>query len=321
MDAARLYELLWNFASHRVLTVAAKTGLLRALAEDTLSPEEAARQLQLDALACGKILRTLHALGAAEAVGSKYRLAAGLREHFLPGEGDLTAFVEHSHELANRWGATLEDWVRTGQQKRQPRSGEDLARFSQGMVAAAGLIAPQVVRALDGLKGVRRVLDLGGGTGGYARVFARANPAVTVTIVDIPEVAELGPQLLQGTDLEGRIQFQGGDYHQAPLGTGCYDLVLLANILHIESEDRAATLVGRAAAALRSGGTLAVVDFIIDEERRTDLLGCLFAINMRSFGDTHPEFRLRGWLAHAGATHLQRLDLPPAHWLIWGVKA
>ncbi len=45
--------------------------------------------------------------------------------------------------------------------------------------------APLVVKAL-GTAGVRRVLDLGGGSGAYSIAFAKAGPEVQCEILDIP---------------------------------------------------------------------------------------------------------------------------------------
>ncbi len=316
MNVAQLYGRLWDFGRSRVLTVASRTGILARLAESAAAPEEVARDLGLDPVATGKIVRALCSLGAVTAEGERYRVVAGLRPHLLPGELDLTAFIDHAHGLYDRWGATLEDWVRTGTQPRRVRTGERLEEFGRGMLASASLMAPQVVAALDDFAGIKRILDLGGGIGGYARVFCRARMDVTVTVLDIPEVAELGRRDLGG---EGRISFIAGDYHQTDFGSG-YDLVLLANILHIEGPEDAAALVGRAAEACSNGGRVAVVDFAIDDKKRENVMGCLFAINMRSFGDTHSQPQIGGWMESAGLSKVQKFDFPPAHWMIVGTK-
>jgi methylase of polypeptide subunit release factors len=48
--------------------------------------------------------------------------------------------------------------------------------------------APSVVKAL-GTTGVRRILDLGGGSGSYSIAFAKACPDVKCEILDLPEGA------------------------------------------------------------------------------------------------------------------------------------
>ncbi len=101
-------------------------------------------------------------------------------------------------------------------------------------------------------------------------------------------------------------------YHTTEAGGG-YDLVLLANILHQESVPHAAALVRRAADALNPDGLVAVVDFQIDAEQRQHPFGTLFAINMRSFGDTHTELTRR---AGPSATPTTEGALCPIHTVI-----
>jgi len=315
MNVAELYDRLWDFGKTRVLTVAARTGILARLAGSAATPDEVSRDLGLDAPATGKIMRALCSLGAVEAEGDRYRVAGDLRPHLLPGDMDLTPFIDHAHGLYDRWGATLEEWVRTGTSARKKRSGDRLLEFGRGMRASATLMAPQVIEALDGFSGIKKVLDVGGGIGGYARFFVRAADDIRVAVLDIPEVAELGRRTCE----EKRIEFIGGDYHQTGFGSG-YDLVLLANILHIESPDKAAELIARAAAACSPGGRVAVVDFAIDDQKRENVMGCLFAVNMRSFGDTHSQPQIRGWMQAAGLSDVKRFDFPPAHWMIAGKK-
>ncbi len=132
-------------------------------------------------------------------------------------------------------------------------------------------------------------------------------------------MAEAAPAAIVGTEFEGRISWVGGDYLETDYGSG-YDLVLLANILHQELAPQAAEIISRAAAALAPEGSVVVVDFAIDDAKQEHLLGTLFAINMRSFGDTYSEPELRGWMETAGLGDIERTDIGPDRWLISGHK-
>ena len=69
MNLDQFQRLLWGFASHRVITVAGRTGILRLLAERNSTTNEIASVLDLDELATAKVVRALTALGIAEADG------------------------------------------------------------------------------------------------------------------------------------------------------------------------------------------------------------------------------------------------------------
>jgi SAM-dependent methyltransferase len=257
-------------------------------------------------------------MGVVEPDGDGFRIASGLAGTFAPGEGDMTPFLEHSHDLYDRWGENLEPWLRGEQWTTKQRSADGVERFGAAMQAMASQIATEVVQVLD-LSGLRRVLDVGGGTGTYARVFCERVPDLRAVVLDTPEVAGIGRQAFAGGPLDGRVEFVGGDYHECDYGHD-FDLVLFANVLHQELPEQARALVARAAAALAPGGRVAVVDFAIDEQRREALVGALFAINMRSFGDTYDEPTIAGWMADAGLTGIRRDAVGTTRWLITGRK-
>jgi len=58
-----------------------------------------------------------------------------------------------------------------------------------------------------------------------------------------------------------------------------------------------------------------------DAEREpVSALGALFAVNMRSFGDTYTESTIRSWMEGAGLGQVERIDLNRQRWLIIGRK-
>lgn len=318
LDLDKLHKLLWNYAGQRVITVAGRCGILRRLATDRGSADQVARELALDPLATGKVLRALTALGLLEAVDDDYRVVAPLAPYFREGVFDLLPFLEHSHVMYERWGSSLEPWLREGSWPTQDRSPEDIKRFGEAMQAMGAQLAERVGTVLD-LKGVRRMLDVGGGFGHYARTLCRMQPDLRATVLDTAEVVALSRETLAGTAFEGRIEFVAGDYLRSDYGED-YDLVLFANVLHQETSERAAGMIRRGAAALRPGGRIAVVDFAIDDEQRAHVMGTLFAINMRSFGDTYTEPTIRGWMEAAGLVEAERIDLNDDRWLILAFK-
>lgn len=311
-----LHELLWSFARARVVTVAARTGILQRLAEAPATADTLASELRLDPVATGKIVRALHATGLLEVVSDgSYRVRPGLAGAFVPGDQDLTGFVEHAHHLYDRWGATLEGWVRSGSVPRTERTEDQQRAFDEGMAANARRLAPKVVAALD-RRGARTLLDVGGGLGVFASLFCRAWSGLQATVLDLPDVVARGPAELAGRPEAERVAFVGSDYHQD--WPGSYDLVLLSNILHQELPSAASALVARASASLHPGGRLVIVDFAVDDEKRRHELGCMFAINMRGFGDTYSEPEIRGWMGAAGLLDPQRVDITAAQWMIVG---
>ena len=66
LDLDGLQELMWGFAGHRVITVAARNGVLSRLARGDVTLDELAAELELERYALGKVVRALTALGIVE---------------------------------------------------------------------------------------------------------------------------------------------------------------------------------------------------------------------------------------------------------------
>jgi ubiquinone/menaquinone biosynthesis C-methylase UbiE/predicted transcriptional regulator len=318
LDLDGLQRLLWNFAGQRVITVAGRSGILGLLAERQADPDEVAADLGLDAGATGKMIRALCAQGLVEAEGDRFRVVGALRPFFKPGPGDFSPFLDHLHSMYERWGENLEPWLRGEAWRTAPRTPEETKRFGAAMQAMGSQQARRVTSSLD-LSGVRTMLDVGGGWGHFAKAMCAVQPNLQATVLDIPQVAETAPSAIVDTEFEGRLSWIGGNYLETDYGSA-YDLVLLANILHQEVPPQAAEIIRRAAAALAPGGRVVVVDFAIDDAKQEHVLGSLFAINMRSFGDTYSEPELREWMEDAELVDVLRQDVGPDRWIISGQR-
>jgi methylase of polypeptide subunit release factors len=96
--------------------------------------------------------------------------------------------------------------------------------------------APLVVKAL-GTAGVRRILDLGGGSGAYSIAFAKASPDVQCEILDLPEVVPLTSEYVSKAGFSAQVSLRAGDMLRDDFGSG-YDIILLNAICHMFSEEQ-----------------------------------------------------------------------------------
>ncbi|MGB9606788.1 MAG: methyltransferase, partial [Bryobacteraceae bacterium] len=168
-----------------------------------------------------------------------------------------------------------------------------------------------VVEAI-GLKGVRRVLDLGGGSGAYAIAFAQASPAVEVEVFDLAPVLRIARRHIQAAGLEKRVKTRAGDLRRDPYGEG-YDLVFISAICHMLDPDENRAMLRKSYAALRAAGRVAIQDFILEPDKTAPRHAALFALNMlvnTRGGSSYSEPEYRAWLEEAGFRQVQRLYLP-----------
>lgn len=131
---------------------------------------------------------------------------------------------------------------------------DDLAPYDQ--FHTRGREATLELGKLAGLRPDERVLDLGGGLGGPARLLALAY-GCRVTVLDVTEMFILvGEDLTRRCRLDHRVQFRHGNALATPFESGAFDVVWTQHA-SMNIPDKAA-LYREARRVLRPGGRLAI---------------------------------------------------------------
>lgn len=166
------------------------------------------------------------------------------------------------------------------------------------------------------------VLDLAAGSAVWSIAQAQVSPRVVATAVDWPEVLPVTKQSVARFGLADRYKFSPGDLEQADFGSG-HQLATLGHILHSEGVERSKALLTKTFAALASGGTIAIAEFLVNADRSGPPPGVIFAVNMlvnTDNGDTYSFEEISGWLAEAGFVNPRQLDAPGPSPLILATK-
>ncbi len=318
MEAAydRIQELEWSFAQLPILHAAAESGLLGLLAtEEKVTASQAAEQLGLHPVATVKILRALAAMSILRGEQDTFEMGEGYRPLFDPGSVIHHANGQrHIFQLSQMWATELPGFLKTGAWAKTPRDPESMARFVGSMRALSYGMTGRLHQALD-LSQSTHLVDFGGGLGTYSIELCLRHRTLRATVLDVEAVAPLTTREIERHDLSDRICALAGDYYETALPDDM-DVAMFANVLHQERAEDAARLMARAADALRPGGQLVVVDFTLEETRTEPLMGALFAINMRLFGDTYTAGDFRDWAVAAGLKDVTRTDLGPNKFVI-----
>lgn len=147
-----------------------------------------------------------------------------------------------------------------------------------------------------------KVLDLAAGSGVWGIALAQTSPQVHVTAVDWQGVIPVTQKTVARFGLSGQFSYVEGDIHDADFGSG-HNLATLGHILHSEGVERSKSLLARTFKALAPGGTIAIQEFLVNQDRRGPINGLIFAVNMLVFtevGDTFSFEQIAGWLSEAG---------------------
>lgn len=302
----------------KAFLVANKLGLFGALAEAAKTPDELAAQLGLDARAVHIVLRALAAKGIlAMDARRAFRLAPAARDALDPASPACIGPWLDNHD--NVWEALggLERTVRSGKPALPTAhyriSREQHEHFVRATHNTAAINAPILASRLE-MRGVRRLLDLGGGPGSYAVFFCLAHPELHATVFDLPASGPVAAETIARYGMAGRVEFRGGDYFADPVDGG-YDACLISHIVHAYSPANNRILVRKAFEALVPGGRLWIHDFVPEEHGTRPEFPSGFAVRMLAVtegGDVYTHEEIAAWCRDAGFGQTRRLDFGQA---------
>ena len=231
-------------------------------------------------------------------------------------------------QLISRW-LRLTDVVREGQPAvavNQETEGTEF--FSQLVENIIPMSYPSAQALGDHLKVSKakndiRVLDLAAGSGIWGIAVAQKSPRVRVTAVDWAGMIPTTKRITRKFGVADRFQFIEGDLLEANFGNG-YDIAILGHILHSEGEERSRELLKKTFRALKSGGTIAIAEWLVNDQRTEPAPSLMFAVQMlvnTEKGDTFSFNEIKNWLENAGFKKVRELPAPGPSPLILATKA
>ena len=250
------------------------------------------------------VLEALSDTGYLLKEGKLFGLSAQTRELFVEkASPDYAAnsFL-HSWSLVKRW-LTIPDVLKTGQPTERKRTPQELEHFIGAMDEGSRDTASYIVKlCLEQAPETKSVLDIGGGPGTYAKIFAQYG--VNVTLFDLPDVVDLISEEFKEHEL---ITPVSGDFN-LKLPSGLFDLAFLGNICHIYGPEQNIALFKRVAQVLNAKGTIAILDFVRGCSPRAFLFAVNMLVNTES-GGTWTEEEYRSWLTESGFQNFRLWDI------------
>ena len=176
-----------------------------------------------------------------------------------------------------------------------------------GMVA--GVLAPIVARPGE----PQKVLDIAAGHGLFGLLVAKANPAATVYGTDWADVLSVALENAAALGVADRYRTIPGSAFEVELGTD-YDLVLVPNFLHHFDAATNTALLKKIRQAMTPGGTIAIAEFVPNEDRVSPPIAASFSLQMLGAtdgGEAYTFSDLDAMLAAAGFSDRRAEPLGP----------
>ena len=320
-------KILGGYQPPCVLMAANDLGIFDALADQPLSPEHLASQRELSLKGTERLLNALTAMNILEKKNNQYQLKEDWKP-FLTRTGDrsMQQWIGLISEHLPIW-MDLPKFIRIGQPLTSIMEmlGSDPHKTRSFIDAMhdKGLKATWMIAREVPVGEATHMLDVGGGPGTYALEWCKLHPHLKATVFDIPPVLKVAKDYIQKYGLEDRVDTLPGDFNKDPLGEG-YDLILLANVLHMYDETHGKSLVQKAVAALNAGGRIILHGFCTDENLTEPLEDVLFNLNMGMLtpgGRAHPVPEKIEWLKEAEIEDIRhfRIEAVPTG-VITGIK-
>lgn len=259
--------LLGSYVDAAALGVALELGLFWRLAERPESAASLAQALDTPANRCVSWLEVLADLGLLDRRDGGYVASPAARAAILdayssetwallaqeareayPAGRDLARHIGDRGSVWSAQGLTPPDYI-----AQMTASPERARRFTRMLFELHQGLAEEVAAALD-MTGVRRLMDLGGGSGVVSRALLRRHPDLTAVLVDIPNVCAAAREIPADPAIAERMAYASVDLLQDRLPAG-FDVVLECDV-----GIYTAALFGKVRAALRPGGRLVIIE-------------------------------------------------------------
>ncbi len=266
---------LASFSRVQLLGIGARTGLFEALAQPKTA-KQLAQTLPLAPDLLQAWLRAAASHGLVRVVRERDRAyqVDGLAKWLIEAS-DSESLLALLEETIAGYGPLFErmpDLMRDGERPdfgsstENRRAAEVAQRVERQAIAA--------LRRIPGVRGARRLLDIGCGYGGYlVRFLRRYRDAHGVGIERDAEVAEIAARNLEAADLSRRSEIRIGDFMTMNLAAGSHDLILLNNNLHYIAPNLHGALFERIRSRLDPGGLLAIQTAVVSDRMASRWLG------------------------------------------------
>jgi SAM-dependent methyltransferase len=303
----RIFEIAQGFMVSKHLFAASELGVFEALGEGPADLDGLAARTGLTRRTARISADAMVALGLLERHDDHYANSP-LAATFLSGAtpADLRPLLRFWDRVSYPAWLDLAGALGRGRPDREIfevfEIDDELVPIVSAGIAAATTAACHALPEAAGLPPGSRVLDIGGGTGSWAIALAAADPDLTATVFELPDVAALARDQLHSTAYSERVDVHVGDVLADDLPSG-YDAFLLANLVHYYTPETNQSVLRRIRAAAGPGARLLIADFWTDPTHTQPLPAALmageFAVHLND-GDVYSAEEGSEWLRATG---------------------
>jgi O-methyltransferase domain/Dimerisation domain len=321
----RMVGLISGWFVSRALHVAAELGIADLLSDGPKSVSALSAATEAHPQSLYRLLRMLASYGIfAETSDGLFELTPAGALLQSGALRDYASFISDAEW--NGYGALLHN-IRTVEPAFKHVNGsgffdylsahpEAQQRFDRGMANAADAENPVIAKAYD-FSNYKRIVDVGGGRGGFLAEVLRTHPAPRGVLYDQPQVV-LHPDYLTKAGVIDRCDLMAGNFFESVPSDG--DLYILKRIMHDWPDDICAGILRRCRDAVAKNGRVVVVDAVVPSGNQPHLSKTIDILMMVLFdGRERTESEFRDLFARSGLKLTRVVPTPATLSIVEGV--
>ncbi|MBO9576729.1 MAG: methyltransferase [Sphingobium sp.] len=285
-------RLIWEtwLSSHNLpaMLAADEISLFDKLADGPLSVQDAATVCNVNPRALGIISGLLCALGFLNRRDGRLGLTVTSRNYLVKSSNFY-------------WGALLGFWrdrlpaydqfIEALAPDAQHKGGDHAKGWEAGNIPleqAIGIAAfmhahscaPAIGAAKSGAyKGVKRLLDVGAGSGVFSVAAAQVWPELRATVMDLDTMCQAAKKYIDEGEVADRVDTAAVDMFREPWPTG-YDALFFSNIFHDWNDEVCVDLAKKAFDVLPSGGRIFLHEQLMNDNLDGPAVTASFSVLM-----------------------------------------
>lgn len=289
-EAEQISNIAFGFMASKALFVALHVGVFTRLAEGPKTAADLATECDVLENRMTTLLTALNSIGLLVREGNTFRNSPGAQAFLVKGArydfGDYLRFQIDRQMFPFMQGleAVVRDDIAPDQIDSYAKwmaDPEEARLYSESQHAGSVGPARTLARIAD-LSDVDSLLDVAGGTGAFAIELCRIYPKLKVTILDFPNVVDLGRKYVAEAGLEDRISFLPGNALETEWPEG-QDALIMSYLFNGVPGEAIPELARHAWRVLNPGGQYIVHDFMVEDDRSGPTLAALWQLQHMAF--------------------------------------
>lgn len=268
LTTQRLNEMAFAFRHSATVVAGIDVGLFTAISEGAHEPEQVAEKLDIPTENAERLMIACATLDLLNKEDNKYNNTPDVEKYLVKTSptyfGDYLVYQTRSD--FDSW-KNITNLIKPSKARyesiwKDPQAARTFTTAGYNSSISAGHKLAKGFNFSD----YSLLLDLGGGSGCYSIAACRRHPDLRTIVFDHPYVCVVAEEFIAEAGLSDRIKTCHGNFFETDYPRGA-DLISYITPLQVYEKDDVQWLIDKAVDALEPGGTILIVDYMLNDDK------------------------------------------------------